>query len=153
MKLEKGHVKVGGRKVGTPNKKRVDVADRLENLGIDVIDELAKLLPELAAASKSKVLLTLLAYVAPKPANEAENESEKTLARYRAILDLESFYSNYLSEEEFQLGKDLYAHFTGYQAVPTIEDLLPIEVIARCHAAHEKRVAELEAKIAAGEPL
>ena len=153
MKFEKGHIKVGGRRPGSPNKKRVDVADRLECLGIDVIDELVKLMPEMDAASKSKVLVTLLAYVAPKPSSEPKNDSERSTEKYQAWTALESFYSSYLTQEELETAKEKFVHLTDYYAVPTIEDLLPIEVIARCHIAHEKRVEALEAKIAANEPL
>jgi hypothetical protein len=91
--------------------------------------------------------------VVPKPSNEPENEAEKPPARHQAREELETFYAQYLTAEEIETAKENFKELSYFNAVPKIEDVLPIETIARCHIAHGKRVEALEAKIAANEPL
>jgi len=64
-RFEKGHIKTGGRKKGTPNKRTADIIERLE--GVDIVGELL----HIAKTSKkedTKVIVykELMKYVYPQ---------------------------------------------------------------------------------------
>ncbi len=55
-----------GRRAGTPNKaKALDVEAKLKSLGIDVIEEMVKLLPQLPVEKQMQSLNNLLPYITP----------------------------------------------------------------------------------------
>jgi hypothetical protein len=60
--------KTGGRVVGTPNKRTVELAARLESLGIDPLAGLAEIAndPSTSLELRAKVHCDLLAYLYPK---------------------------------------------------------------------------------------
>lgn len=60
--------KTGGRKAGTPNKRTVALAERLEALNCDPVGELVSLAMDSATepALKARCFLDLLAYLHPK---------------------------------------------------------------------------------------
>lgn len=66
MPFKKGHVKVGGRKKGTPSKKSLLVREILENNGINLIEKIIEILPALEPEEKVRALIQLLPYVHPK---------------------------------------------------------------------------------------
>lgn len=78
MPRQKGTQKTGGRKKGTPNKKRIFVAERLAELNFCVVQniiilyEAADTPPEI----KCKLLNMLLDYSAPKPVFEVQDTDE-----------------------------------------------------------------------------
>ena len=63
----KGH-KTGGRTTGTPNKRTVDVMERLEALGCDPLEGLARIAadPTTETALRARVYADLLPYLYPK---------------------------------------------------------------------------------------
>lgn len=93
MGFQEGHARFGGRKAGTPNKPKYDVAERLEKAGVDAVDEIVKLLPQLDVQSRAKTLLALLQYVAVKPTAPAEEEAnegpQEKLLRWREAMNRE----------------------------------------------------------------
>ena len=78
MPKRKGAPKSGGRKKGTPNKKRIFVAERLAELKFCVVQNIIILYeavdtpPEI----KCKLLNMLLDYSAPKPVFEVQEQDE-----------------------------------------------------------------------------
>ena len=60
--------KTGGRQKGTPNKRTVDLAERLEALDCDPVTELVRLAmdPATKPAIKARCYIDLLAYLYPK---------------------------------------------------------------------------------------
>lgn len=72
--------KTGGRKAGTPNKNSLKFAERLEEVGIDLIDEIYKTLPSLLPEEKVRALISMLKYAYPTLKSiELQVESEKAL--------------------------------------------------------------------------
>jgi hypothetical protein len=61
-----GLKKTGGRKKGTPNKRTSDFIEALEHSQIDLVGEIAKILPGLEINKKADILLSLLNYAFPK---------------------------------------------------------------------------------------
>lgn len=61
-----GSPKSGGRKKGTPNKSSANLFESLEKHKIDIIERLAKILPDLAVEKQADVLLNLMSYIYPK---------------------------------------------------------------------------------------
>jgi hypothetical protein len=63
-----GVPKTGGRKAGTPNRRTLEMASRLADLGVDPLDGIAKLLraPKTAPELRARLLCELLAYLYPK---------------------------------------------------------------------------------------
>ncbi len=61
-----GLTKTGGRKKGTPNRQSLCLLSVLESNKIDIIAEIANLLPQLGPEKKADVLLNLMSYVFPK---------------------------------------------------------------------------------------
>lgn len=66
MSCVPGSPKTGGRKRGVPNKKTQVFQEALDSHGIDVVSQLAEILPHLDSAKRADVLLHLLAYQFPK---------------------------------------------------------------------------------------
>lgn len=66
MSKEQGSTKTGGRRKGTPNKKTLCLIKSLENNNIDIINEIAALLPQLGPEKKADVLLNIMSYIFPK---------------------------------------------------------------------------------------
>ena len=60
--------KTGGRTAGTPNKRTVELMDRLEELNCDPLEGLAKIAgdPATDVALRARVLADLLPYIYPK---------------------------------------------------------------------------------------
>jgi hypothetical protein len=60
--------KTGGRKAGTPNKRSVEVAARLEELGVDPVAGMAALAvdPQVPVEVRARMFSELAQYVAPK---------------------------------------------------------------------------------------
>ena len=60
--------KTGGRKAGTPNKRTLDVIERLDQLGCDPIEGMAKIAldPQNAVELRARMFSDLAQYVAPK---------------------------------------------------------------------------------------
>lgn len=58
--------KTGGRAKGTPNKRTLDFESRIQELGLDPLENLCKLLPHLPDAQQAKIYITLLDYVYPR---------------------------------------------------------------------------------------
>jgi hypothetical protein len=60
--------KTGGRTAGTPNKRTADLAERLEALGCDPVEGLARIAaePGTDSALRARVLADLLPYIYPK---------------------------------------------------------------------------------------
>lgn len=65
MRFEKGRQKTGGRQKGTPNKIVLDFQKRLDRHGIDPIERLAKILPELSPEQQANIFLRMLPYLYP----------------------------------------------------------------------------------------
>lgn len=64
----KGHQKMGGRKKGTPNKKKVlKVADVLAEKGINPVEKILEQLPYLDPKDQVKAWLELQSYTEAKP--------------------------------------------------------------------------------------
>ena len=61
-----GSEKTGGRKKGTPNKKTIGLENALANHNIDLVEQLAQLLPQLAVDKRADVLLNMMSYLFPK---------------------------------------------------------------------------------------
>lgn len=61
-----GSQKTGGRQKGTPNKKTLCFEDSLAKHNIDVVEQIAQVLPELSTDRRADVLLNLMAYLFPK---------------------------------------------------------------------------------------
>ncbi len=74
MAAPKGHPRYGGRKKGTPNKATQTVREILALAGLDVPNELAKILPSLPVDLQVKVLLELMQYLYPKRASIMIND-------------------------------------------------------------------------------
>jgi len=55
-----------GRKRGTSNKKTMNLEATLESYGIDLVGQIAELLPQLAVDKRADVLLNLIGYIYPK---------------------------------------------------------------------------------------
>lgn len=70
--------KTGGRTKGTPNKRTADVIDRLERLGCDPLEGLARIAmdPESPPELRGRLYAELLQYVAPKRRALDVNASE-----------------------------------------------------------------------------
>ncbi len=66
MSFKPGHEKVGGRILGTRNKKISRVAEILEELDIEPVKEIIALLPDLTAKERVDVLRDLLNYIYPR---------------------------------------------------------------------------------------
>ena len=67
MQTPKG-VRLGGRAKGTPNKKSIEIADKLAALGCDPIEGMARLSqdPTVPIEVRGRMLSELAQYVAPK---------------------------------------------------------------------------------------
>ncbi|OFZ20071.1 MAG: hypothetical protein A2X94_09155 [Bdellovibrionales bacterium GWB1_55_8] len=61
-----GLPKTGGRKKGTPNKRTVGLQEALESHGLDVVGQLAALLPQLEVEQRASVLIDLMGFLFPK---------------------------------------------------------------------------------------
>lgn len=61
-----GSPKTGGRQKGTLNKRTLNFADDLEHHGLDLLEEITKLLPELSPDKRAGILLGLMCYQYPK---------------------------------------------------------------------------------------
>jgi carbamoylphosphate synthase large subunit len=61
-----GFPKTGGRRKGTPNQKTLELQEALEAHGVDVVGQLAELLPKLTDDRRTDVLLDLMGYLYPK---------------------------------------------------------------------------------------
>lgn len=61
-----GLPKTGGRKKGTPNKSTLGLQDALESHGLDVIGQLAEMMPQLPVEKRADVLINLMSYIYPK---------------------------------------------------------------------------------------
>jgi hypothetical protein len=61
-------LKTGGRKAGTPNKRTLDVIERLDELGCDPIEGMAKIAldPQNPIELRARMFSDLAQYVAPK---------------------------------------------------------------------------------------
>ena len=66
MPRQKGTVKTGGRKKGTPNKRTKVLSEALLNNGIDIPQKLAEIFPNLSYDKQADVLLSLMSFVYPK---------------------------------------------------------------------------------------
>ena len=64
--FEKGHAKMGGREKGTHDKRTMLVRDILEHNGINLIDEITRLIPLLDIKDQVAALTALVPYVYPK---------------------------------------------------------------------------------------
>ena len=64
-KFTKGHEKLGGRKVGTPNKASLKLLDQLIERNLNPVEEIIKLLPLVDANKKLDAWLKLLSYCYP----------------------------------------------------------------------------------------
>lgn len=62
----KGYPKTGGRQKGTKNKDNMGVLERLNHHGINLVDELVALLPELKPERQMYLLNELMQYCYPK---------------------------------------------------------------------------------------
>lgn len=81
MPKAQGSSKTGGRAKGTPNRKTFCLLQTLEDNKIDIVKEIAALLPQLQPEKKADVLLNLMNYVFPKrKAIEIINSDENTSA-------------------------------------------------------------------------
>lgn len=61
-----GSEKTGGRKKGTPNKKTIGLENALANHNIDLVEQIAQVLPQLALDKRADVLLNMMSYLFPK---------------------------------------------------------------------------------------
>src|SRR5690349_21126382 len=61
-------IKTGGRRAGTPNRRTVELSDRLTELGVDPVAQLAQIAldDDAAAELRARVACELLAYLYPK---------------------------------------------------------------------------------------
>jgi len=66
MSFEPGRQKTGGRKKGVPNRKSLDFAKRLEELGVDPVKEIANRISSLNDADAVSAYSQLLPYLYPK---------------------------------------------------------------------------------------
>ena len=66
MKFENGHVKMGGRTAGTPNKAAKALRDQLQEVVQTTLDELPDTLAAMEPNERAKLLTALLPYVMPK---------------------------------------------------------------------------------------
>lgn len=66
MGRSQGTAKTGGRKKGTPNKRSLELAETLDYLGRNPVDELFALIPQLQAKEQAQILLGFLPYLYPK---------------------------------------------------------------------------------------
>jgi hypothetical protein len=70
VSFQNGHLKLGGRKAGTPNRSTsfVSVRERLRQLDCDPLEELLKIArdPSSSPELKARILLGLLDYISPK---------------------------------------------------------------------------------------
>lgn len=66
MSKTEGSKKTGGRTKGTPNKSTLCLLRSLEQNNIDIVNEIAALLPQLGPEKKADVLLNLMSYIFPK---------------------------------------------------------------------------------------
>ena len=67
--FQKGKPKTGGRKTGTSNKMTTELRDKLQSIIEMTVDELPKLLEQMAPEERLKALTALLPYVVPKLSN------------------------------------------------------------------------------------
>lgn len=84
MPRPQGTTKTGGRTKGTPNKRTLDLQENLAASGIDVIEQLTNLLPELPPQLRANVLLELMQYLYPKR-KAIEVKTEETPRTKEAI--------------------------------------------------------------------
>ncbi len=68
MAFEKGHIKAGGRKKGTPNKRSTELADKLAALNCDPITAMAKIAMDetVELRIRAQLFKELAAYCYPK---------------------------------------------------------------------------------------
>ncbi len=90
MSRPEGLPKTGGRLPGTPNKRTLELAAKLEEHGIDPLAEIAAALPDLTSERRIEVMLALLPFLFPKRkaialAIETDEPSES-----RLIIDMGS---------------------------------------------------------------
>lgn len=101
-----GHAKLGGRNKGTPNKRTLMLSTMLEELGLDVPQCIAMLLPQLSPDRQMDVLLELMQYLFPK--RKAVEISDKTTCECRRTLNIEPLSKAELKEKALLLAADIY---------------------------------------------
>lgn len=72
-----GTSKTGGRRKGTPNRRTIDLTERLENVGLNVPERLVELLPQLSAEKQVEILMDLMTFLYPKRKAIEVSESEE----------------------------------------------------------------------------
>lgn len=67
-KFQPGHAKIkgSGRKRGTPNKNTAILNEALDAAGLNIVERLEALLPQLSVEKQADVLVDLLGYLFPK---------------------------------------------------------------------------------------
>lgn len=81
--------KKSGRKKGSLNKSSLKISEKLDELGINLVDEIFKSIPEITAEARINVYLKLLEYVYPKNrSKEVTSKVENTIQINVTDLDL-----------------------------------------------------------------
>jgi hypothetical protein len=78
MQFSKGHVKLGGRKKGTPNKVSSDLRNRIKLFLDNNFEQLEKDISELQPADRVRFLIKLMEFVVPKQQNMQLSGQDKT---------------------------------------------------------------------------
>lgn len=96
MPRQMGTPKTGGRGKGTPNARTVHFSEKLESMGLDLIQEIVGILPMLEPDRRANVMLAMLPYYYPKRANVTVKEfseddasalsNEELISKAREIL-------------------------------------------------------------------
>jgi hypothetical protein len=89
---KKGEKTTGsGRAKGTPNKRTLELQEKLFTLGLSPLEELSKIMPELKPETQCHVYLSLLPYLYPKrKAIEITYDDENILTQIKSMEDLSS---------------------------------------------------------------
>ncbi len=101
MAFEEGHLKVGGRQKGTPNRKAQLLIDICDAAGCDIPRKLLEIVPSLTPDNQAKVYLGLMPYLFPRrkavedsnrasPPIGEDSELKQLCSRIETVAGLES---------------------------------------------------------------
>lgn len=105
--LKKGEKTPGsGRSKGTPNKRTLDLQEKIDKLGLHPLEGLSKIIPDLESDAKAHVYLSLLPYLYPKrKAIEVSYDDETILKQIKLMEGVPTVELSKLIEESMLNGK------------------------------------------------
>jgi len=124
-----GHNKVGGREVGTLNKRSLLLKETFEALSLNVSERIATILPDLPKERQMEVLLELMGYLYPR--RKAIDVLETSVHHHHTAdaLLTENMTEEELREKVVSLAAEMYEALPG--TGPSFEEALETVVQSR----------------------